>query len=163
MIVPREQLSAVLQPHRHRGDRIIFTNGCFDLVHAGHLTYLRTARSLGDCLVVGLNSDDSVQRLKGKGRPILPQQDRALLLDALQFVDYVVIFEEDTPESLIREVRPHLLVKGGDYRPWEIVGARFVTAYGGHVAILPYIAGKSTTAIVAQICATLCRTKGQEQ
>ncbi len=162
MILPREQIPSVLAPHRQRGERIVFTNGCFDLVHSGHLLYLRAARSLGDCLVVGLNSDQSVQRIKGPTRPVLPQQDRALLLDSLRFVDYVVLFDEDTPEQLIREIRPDILVKGGDYRPHQIAGASFVTSYGGSVVLLPYIEGKSTTAIIARICETICQTTATE-
>jgi len=121
----------------------VFTNGCFDLVHAGHLLYLQAARSLGDCLIVGLNSDQSVQRIKGPTRP-------------------VVLFDEDTPEQLIREIRPDILVKGGDYRPHQIAGASFVTSYGGSVVLLPYIEGKSTTAIIARICKIICQTTATE-
>lgn len=159
MIISREHLHQQLLPHRNRNERIVFTNGCFDLLHIGHITYLRLARLLGDCLIVGLNSDDSVRRLKGPTRPILPQDERALLLDALRFVDYVVLFEEDTPECLIREIQPNILVKGGDYRPEQIAGARCVAENGGSIVILPYISNRSTTQIIEKICQTVCLSK----
>lgn len=129
----------------------VFTNGVFDLIHPGHLTYLAQARSLGDRLIVGLNSDASVQRLKGAARPIMPQAARAQLLASLFFVDGVVLFDEDTPLELITTLRPDILVKGGDYEEATIVGAPEVRAYGGDVRILPFVDGYSTSSIVASI------------
>lgn len=133
------------------GQRVVFTNGCFDLVHRGHIDYLSRARELGDCLVVGLNSDASVRRLKGPERPINNEQDRALLLAAFSFVDHVILFEEDTPYNLIQRVQPDILVKGGDYVVENIVGYDIVTARGGQVLTLPFIDGFSTTNIVEKL------------
>lgn len=131
-----------------KNKKLVFTNGCFDIMHIGHTRYLREAASLGDILVVGLNSDASVKRLKGEERPINSQDDRAEMLVALEFIDYVVIFEDDTPENLIKEVRPDILVKGGDWKPDQIVGADFVTERGGQVLTIPFVEGKSTTNII---------------
>lgn len=133
------------------GRKVVFTNGCFDLVHRGHIDYLSRARELGDCLVVGLNSDTSVQRLKGPERPIHNAQDRALLLAAFSFVDHVILFEEDTPYNLIQRVQPDILVKGGDYVVEDIVGYDIVTARGGRVLTLPFLDGFSTTLIVEKL------------
>ena len=133
----------------HRGHRrVVFTNGCFDLLHPGHVRLLTEAKKLGDVLVVGLNSDASVRRLKGPDRPVLSEQDRAEVLGGLDAVDFVTIFDEDTPEELIRIVRPGLLVKGGDYVEATVVGASFVRSYGGEVALIPLVQGKSTTSMV---------------
>lgn len=131
--------------------KIVFTNGCFDILHVGHIRYLQQAKSLGDLLVVGLNSDASVSRLKGPTRPIQNEEDRKELLLALEAVDAVFIFTEDTPLELIKEVKPHLLVKGGDWSEDQIVGADFVKSLGGHVKSLPFSQGKSTTGIVERI------------
>lgn len=136
---------------RDRKERIVFTNGCFDILHAGHVRYLKQARALGDCLVVGLNSDSSVKRLKGSERPIVPQEERAELLSALACVDYVLIFDEDTPIELIKDVKPDVLVKGGDWSIDQIVGAPFVSSYGGEVKSLPFHQGHSTTNIIEKI------------
>ena len=137
---------------RRAGRRVVFTNGVFDLLHPGHVRYLRAARRLGDVLVVGLNSDRSVRRLdKGAGRPLVPQTDRAELLAALEMVDYVIVFEDDTPGDLIRAVQPDVLVKGGDWTVDRIVGADFVLAHGGRVRSLPFAPGYSTTALVRRI------------
>ncbi|GIX46468.1 MAG: bifunctional protein HldE [Candidatus Tectimicrobiota bacterium] len=152
-VLTREELVRVLQAHRQRGERIVFTNGCFDLLHVGHTHYLQQARALGDVLVVGLNDDASVRRLKGKERPLLPQEQRARLLAALACVDYVTLFSEDTPLTLITLLRPDVLVKGGDYTPETVVGRQEVEAYGGKVCIVPYVAGVSTTALIESICA----------
>ncbi len=133
--------------------RVVFTNGCFDILHLGHVEYLEAASQLGDVLVVGLNADASIRRLKGPSRPILPQEARARLLAALEFVEAVIIFEEDTPEKLIEALRPDVLVKGGDYTEDQIAGAAFVRSYGGEVALLPYIPGYSTTSLIQKICA----------
>lgn len=132
------------------GKKIVFTNGCFDILHLGHVQYLAQARELGDILVVGLNADVSVKRLKGDSRPINPEFARAMVLAALQFVDYVILFEEDTPLHLIQKVSPDFLVKGGDYSNEQIVGADFVTQNGGKVITLPFVEGFSTTHIIHQ-------------
>lgn len=131
-----------------RGRRLVFTNGCFDVLHRGHVEYLAAARAMGDLLVVAVNDDDSVRRLKGPGRPVNPAQDRALVLAALQSVDHVVVFGEETPVALVERVRPDVYVKGGDYRPEELPEARIVLGYGGRVRILPYLEGRSTTALL---------------
>jgi D-beta-D-heptose 7-phosphate kinase/D-beta-D-heptose 1-phosphate adenosyltransferase len=133
---------------RRAGKRIVFTNGCFDILHAGHARYLRRAATLGDVLVVGLNGDASVRRIKGKGRPVQGEADRAYLLASLSCVSYVVIFREDTPAALIERVVPHVLVKGGDWKGKEIAGVGFVRRRGGSVRFLPFLAGRSTTAIL---------------
>ena len=131
--------------------KIVFTNGCFDILHVGHVTYLAQARQLGDLLVVGLNSDASVRRLKGASRPINSEQSRALVLAALEVVDYVVVFEEDTPYNLIAKVLPDVLVKGGDYQIERIVGADLVQQHGGLVTTLPFVEGFSTTTTLQQL------------
>jgi D-beta-D-heptose 7-phosphate kinase/D-beta-D-heptose 1-phosphate adenosyltransferase len=133
-----------------RGFKLVFTNGCFDILHRGHVELIARARELGDRLVVGLNSDDSVRRLKGPSRPLQPELDRAACLAGLAAVDGVVIFGEDTPAELIAELRPDVLVKGGDYRPADVVGRQTVEAGGGRVVIIPLIAGRSTSEIVAR-------------
>jgi D-beta-D-heptose 7-phosphate kinase/D-beta-D-heptose 1-phosphate adenosyltransferase len=133
------------------GKKIVFTNGCFDILHFGHVDYLRRAASLGDIMVVGVNSDASVRRLKGPCRPVNGEDDRASLLAALEFVDYVVIFDEDTPYDLIMDLQPDILAKGADYRPEEVVGRDLVESRGGSVALIPLVEGKSTTAIIEHI------------
>ena len=148
-----EQLPATLARWRAAGEKIVFTNGCFDLLHYGHLHYLADARDLGDRLVIGLNSAASVRRLKGPTRPINDELTRAHLLAALQVVDAVVIFDEDTPLDLIKLVQPDILVKGGDWQPEQIVGSGVVLARGGKVLSLPYIQGYSTTNIEQKILA----------
>lgn len=146
-----EQLSGTLDRWRAAGDKIVFTNGCFDLLHYGHLHYLSQARDLGQRLVVGLNSADSVRRLKGPARPINDELTRTHLLAALAVVDAVVVFEDDTPLELIKIVRPDVLVKGGDWRPDQIVGSDVVLANGGEVRSLPFVEGYSTTNIEQKI------------
>lgn len=131
--------------------KIVFTNGCFDVLHFGHVRYLLEARKLGDVLVVGLNSDASVRRLKGESRPINGEKERAFVLAALSCVDYVVVFEEDTPKELVEFVKPDVLVKGGDYRLPDIVGADFVTRLGGVVTTIPFVEGFSSTRIIEQL------------
>lgn len=134
------------------GKTVVFTNGVFDILHAGHVQYLEEARALGDMLVVGLNTDASVKRLgKGPDRPINPLEDRARVVGALRCVDAVVSFDEDTPESLIAELKPDIHVKGGDYRPEDLPETQIVEAYGGSVVILPFLAGRSTTAVIKKI------------
>ena len=131
--------------------KIVFTNGCFDILHVGHIRYLRKAAELGDMLVVGLNSDASVRRLKGEGRPINTEDDRAELLASLEFVDYIVVFEDDTPYELIRQIQPDVLVKGGDYAPENVVGKDLVEAHGGKLVLIDFVEGKSTTGIIHRI------------
>ena len=150
-IFTADRLAAILDDERQAGKRVVFTNGCFDLLHAGHAQYLEEARALGDIPVLGLNSDTSVRRLKGQSRPIISETDRALLLAALTSVDYVCIFSEDTPFELIRKLQPDILVKGGDWQVADIVGADLVTARGGSVHSLPFREGLSTTGIIAKI------------
>ena len=130
---------------------VVFTNGVFDLIHPGHVDVLNVARARGDALVVGVNSDDSVRRLKGEGRPVRSEADRAYVLAALEAVDAVVLFAEDTPLELIRALHPDVLVKGGDYTPETVVGRRDVEAWGGEVVIVPLTAGHSTTSIIERL------------
>lgn len=150
-IVTIEALIRESERLRREGKRLVFTNGCFDLLHPGHVSYLTQARSLGDALVVALNSDRSVHALKGEGRPILNQRERAEVIAALEAVDYVTIFDEETPRELIAAVLPNVLVKGGDWALGEIIGREEVEAAGGQVLSLPYIEGSSTTDIIARI------------
>ena len=135
------------------GQRVVFTNGCFDLLHRGHTRYLERARSLGDALVVAINSDRSVRALKGLGRPVVPAEERAEVLAALAAVDYVVIFDELDPARVIRAVRPDVLVKGGDWPVSQIVGADDVQSRGGRVLSLPYVEGASTSALIGRVLA----------
>jgi glycerol-3-phosphate cytidylyltransferase len=130
---------------------VVFTNGCFDLLHPGHVSYLRAARSLGDALVVGLNSDASVYRLKGTSRPVVPEGDRAVVLDALESVDAVVLFGEDTPVRLMRELKPAVYVKGGDYKVEDLPEARVAAEIGAEVRIIPFEPGYSTTSLIEKI------------
>ncbi len=151
MITSRENIGPICDELRREHRRIVFTNGCFDILHRGHVTYLAAARALGDVLVLGLNSDASVRRLKGPSRPINSTEDRAAVMDALRAVDYVTIFDEDTPLELIKSVKPDILVKGGDYEIDDIVGADFVQARGGSVRTIPFVEGKSTTGLIRAI------------
>lgn len=151
MIATLDQITNICESLRKEGKKIVFTNGCFDLLHLGHISYLKKAKALGDTLIIGLNSDDSVRRLKGNNRPILLQNERAEILDSLKPVDFVVIFEDDTPEKLIRIIKPDFLVKGGDYKIDEIAGATFVRSYGGKVVLVPFIEGKSTSKLIQKI------------
>lgn len=150
-IMSRSQLADAVGQARARGERIVFTNGCFDILHAGHVAYLEEARALGDRLVVAVNDDASVRRLKGAGRPVNPLERRLTVLSGLAAVDWVVGFDEDTPEPLLELLRPEVLVKGGDYRDDQVVGAELVRAYGGAVQVLGHVADLSTTAIVEQL------------
>ncbi|MFP5385457.1 MAG: D-glycero-beta-D-manno-heptose 1-phosphate adenylyltransferase [Bacteriovoracia bacterium] len=135
----------------NKGKRIVFTNGCFDILHRGHVTYLSEARKLGDLLLIGLNSDASVKRLKGSDRPINNEDDRRYVLSQLKSVDFVEIFHEDTPLNLIKRVKPKILVKGGDWKIDQIVGAKEVLADGGDVFSLSFVDGYSTTSIIHKI------------
>lgn len=150
-LLSREDLVAALAARRQSGERIVFTNGCFDILHAGHVRLLRQARELGNLLVVGLNSDDSVRRLKGESRPVNSAETRAEVLASLGCVDYVVIFPEDTPAELLEAIRPDILVKGGDYRLDQIVGRELLESYGGQVRVLPLTPDQSTTRILRLI------------
>jgi rfaE bifunctional protein nucleotidyltransferase chain/domain len=145
------ELSSRRKMSPRRPPRVVFTNGCFDILHVGHARYLRDARALGDVLVVGINSDKSVQVLKGPERPIQNQDDRAELLASLASVDFVTIFDQQTPEELIEQVVPDILVKGGDWTPDKILGSKFVLARGGEVKSLPFHPGYSTTSLLARI------------
>src|SRR5262245_40655316 len=136
---------------KHAGQRIVFTNGCFDILHAGHIRYLQEARGLGDALVVGVNSDRSVRELKGPQRPILTERERCVLLSGLESVSYVTVFDEPTPLALVQSVLPDVLVKGGDWGLAEIVGRAEVEAHGGRVTSLPYENGQSTSEIIERI------------
>ncbi len=150
-ILGREDLVARAATWRMAGKRIVFTNGCYDLLHAGHLSLLSQAAKLGDILVLAINSDASVRRLKGPERPLVPQEDRAAVLAALGFVDAVTIFDEDTPLEVLQSVRPHVLVKGGDYKLEDVVGRELMEATGGRVVLVPLTPEKSTTALVERI------------
>lgn len=136
-----------LEQDRAEGNKIVFTNGCFDILHRGHATYLRAARSLGDKLIIGLNTDASVKRLKGESRPVNHEDDRAYLLESLACVDYVVKFGEDTPYELLSEIRPDILVKGGDYKIEDVVGREFA----GRVILIDFVDGYSTTRTIQQM------------
>ena len=146
-----EDLQRALENARGQGKKIVFTNGCFDILHPGHIAYMQDARARGDILVVGLNSDASVKRLKGPERPVNPQADRALMLAGLASVDYVTLFEDDTPIDLIKAVKPDVLVKGGDWTVDKIVGSDFVFSVGGEVYSLPFRPGYSTTGLIERI------------
>lgn len=150
-IMSRELLKQTVTEWKAKHQKIVFTNGCFDLLHIGHLTYMARAAELGDKLIIGLNADSSVRLLKGEGRPVNNQQSRAALLAALFFVDAVVIFEEETPQSLIADLLPDVLVKGGDYTIDKIVGAKEVMANGGEVKTLTFVDGYSSTSIIEKI------------
>ena len=150
-------LAARVAFHRQQGQRIVFTNGCFDILHSGHITYLNRAKALGDILIVGLNADGSVRRLKGPGRPINRLEDRAQVLAALSSIDYIVAFDEDTPSNLIRAVRPDIFVKGGDYTWDALPEAPLVEELGGAVQILAYVEDHSTTGIIERIRASETR------
>ena len=150
-LLSHKDLEAKLRVWRSAQKTIVFTNGCFDILHRGHVEYLAQAADLGDVLVVGLNTDASVKRLKGESRPVNDEQSRALLLSALQFVDAVVLFDDDTPYELIKQVQPDVLVKGNDYKPEEIVGYDIVTARGGKVMTIDLVEGFSTTNIIKRM------------
>lgn len=151
MLIPNERIAEFAAALREGGARVVFTNGCFDILHTGHVRYLAAARALGDVLILGLNSDASVRRLKGETRPVNSEADRAEVVGALKSVDYVVIFGEDTAEDLIAKVQPAVYAKGGDYTLETLPEARIVESYGGEVAFIPLVAGKSTTRMIARL------------
>jgi D-beta-D-heptose 7-phosphate kinase/D-beta-D-heptose 1-phosphate adenosyltransferase len=150
-ILSRDRAAEVRARLRAEGRRLVFTNGCFDLLHVGHVRYLRQARSLGDALIVAINSDRAVRELKGAGRPVMPVGERAEVLAALEAVSYVTVFDELSPRQLIAKLLPDVLVKGGDYALSEIHGREEVEAAGGRVVALPFVEGASTTDIISRI------------
>jgi rfaE bifunctional protein nucleotidyltransferase chain/domain len=150
-IINQANLSKLVANFRLKNQSIVFTNGCFDLLHLGHVTYLAQAASLGNRLIVGINSDNSVQKLKGKHRPIQDEKSRSLIMASMHVVSAVILFDEDTPLDLINIIKPDFLVKGGDWEPAKIVGSQEVLNYGGQVRSIPFIDGFSTTAIETKI------------
>ncbi|HQO09478.1 MAG TPA: D-glycero-beta-D-manno-heptose 1-phosphate adenylyltransferase [Clostridiales bacterium] len=159
MIISRDQLKYIASGHKKKGLRIVFTNGVFDIIHRGHAEYLAASKKAGDVLIVGINSDSSVKRLKGNDRPVNCQEDRMIVLDSLKPVDYTVLFEEDSPLGLIEAVNPDVLVKGGDYDPSVtdpsdkkyIVGSDIVKKAGGRVITIELVAGRSTTGVIRKM------------
>jgi D-beta-D-heptose 7-phosphate kinase/D-beta-D-heptose 1-phosphate adenosyltransferase len=151
MLIELDKLQKIREEMRQTGGSVVFTNGCFDVLHRGHVEYLEKAKALGDILIVGLNSDDSVRRLKGEKRPLNTQEDRGIVLSALRAVDYVLIFEEDTPAEIISKLIPDVLVKGGDYDIDEIVGRKTVWENGGDVITIPEIKGRSTKGLIQKV------------
>lgn len=153
-VFPPAALARIRDGLRREGRTVVFTNGCFDLIHAGHIRLFRQARALGDVLIVALNSDASVRRLKGPTRPVYPLKERQEILAAIEAVDYVTSFSEDTPRRIIAALLPDVLVKGGDWRPDQVVGREEVEAAGGRVVIVPYLEGRSTSSIIRQSAGT---------
>jgi D-beta-D-heptose 7-phosphate kinase/D-beta-D-heptose 1-phosphate adenosyltransferase len=151
IINERPELARVLSAHRQRGERIVFTNGCFDLLHLGHIKLLHEAKSIGEVLVVGLNTDASVKRLKGSSRPCLEEDERAHILASLDCVDYVTLFDEDNPLNLIELLKPDILVKGADYAKEKVVGWDIVEAYGGQVRLVNLVENQSTSCLIKNI------------
>jgi rfaE bifunctional protein nucleotidyltransferase chain/domain len=147
-VLPLDEANELVDELKRRGKRVVFTNGCFDLLHPGHTRYLAEARKLGDALLVAVNSDRSVRALKGPGRPLMPQDERAEILAALECVDYLTIFDDLTPQAVIERMLPQVLVKGGDWEPTEIVGRSEVEAAGGKVVSIPAVPGLSTSALI---------------
>jgi len=145
-IIDRAKLKDIVSRHKSQGEKIVFTNGCFDIIHIGHIRYLKEAKKLGNILVIGLNSDDSVSRIK-PGRPIIPEEQRAEVISALYMVDYVTLFDEDTPYELIKEVKPDVLVKGADWKKEDIVGSDIVK----EVHTIPFVEGVSTSEIIKKV------------
>lgn len=150
-IISREMIPSLKKEWEKQKRKVVFTNGCFDIIHRGHVEYLKKASQSGDILFIGLNSDDSVKRLKGESRPLQDQFSRALILASFQFTDYVCIFNEDTPYELIKLVQPEVLIKGSDYKPEDIVGYDIVTANNGKVVTIDFVQGFSSTAIIKKI------------
>ena len=155
-ILDRNTLKNKLEALRKEGKKIAFTNGCFDILHVGHVRYLREAKKIGDILVLALNSDSSVRAIKGEERPLVSEEERAEVLAALEFIDFVTIFPELTPLELINYLKPDILIKGGDWPEDKVVGREEVKKWGGRVAIIPEVEGKSTTNIVEKIKKVYC-------
>ncbi len=150
-VTGRNELVEIVKREKRRGKKIVFTNGCFDLIHIGHICYLKEAKKSGDILIVGVNSDNSTRKLKGDARPIIPQEERAEILSSFYFIDYVVIFPEDTAKELISLLRPHILVKGGDYKGKEIPEKEVIEKVGGKMVIASEFSGRSTQALLEKI------------
>jgi len=150
-IIPYNEIKNIIEELKADGKTVVFTNGCFDILHAGHVRYLQAAKQLGDCLILGLNSDQSVRTIKGPTRPINHQDDRAEVLSALSAVDYVVIFDEPTAEKLVTEIKPTIYVKGGDYNIKELPEATIVAQYGGQTILIPEVPGRSTSNIIKKM------------
>ncbi len=146
-----KEISSICKKLKNGKKVVVFTNGCFDILHAGHIKLLKAAREEGDILIVGLNTDSSVEQIKGSPRPFIREDDRAEILSALEMVDYIVLFPQKTPEKLIKLIKPDVLVKGGDYRKETVVGRQFVEGYGGKVVLVPKLKNRSTTSIVKKI------------
>jgi len=147
----KEELAEALDALRKKNKKIIFTNGCFDILHLGHIRYLQQAKSLGDILIVGINSDSSIRKLKGENRPIVPEDERSEIIAALECVDYVIIFSESTPKRIIKMIKPDIHVKGGDWKIEQILEANLVQSYGGKVVIVDEVEGYSTSEIIRRI------------
>jgi len=162
-ITPRNELKATVDRLKREGKKVVFTNGCFDILHAGHTRYLRDARKLGDALILALNSDSSVRSIKGPMRPIVPEAERAEVVASLDSVDYVTVFDELTPLELIEFLQPDVIVKGGDWAEKDIVGAEAVRKWGGRVAIMPEIEGASTTNIIDKVLQVYRSVDGVEK
>ncbi|NQV38844.1 MAG: D-glycero-beta-D-manno-heptose 1-phosphate adenylyltransferase [Candidatus Marinimicrobia bacterium] len=153
-ILDRKQAAGLCRQWRKDGNSIVFTNGCFDLIHRGHIENLQTCKSFGDKLVIGMNSDISIRKFKEEGRPIITGCDRAVIIDALEVVDLVVLFDEDRPQKLVQELHPDIMVKGDDYKVEEISGAADVLSWGGRVELIPLKSGYSTSSIIDKIIHT---------
>ncbi len=161
-VVDRARAAQVREAWRNEGHRVVFTNGVFDLIHRGHVEALAGARAFGDKLVVGVNDDASVTRLKGPTRPLAPLEDRSVVLAALESVDLVVPFSEDTPEELVKALKPDVLVKGADYAKQDIAGGAFVKSYGGRVETVPIVPGRSTTGLVLKMAAAAAAARTEK-
>jgi glycerol-3-phosphate cytidylyltransferase len=151
VICTLEQLIIEVEKLKKAGKKIISTNGCFDILHRGHVTYLEAAKKLGDVLIVGINADSRVRGLKGEGRPVNKEQDRAIVLSALKSVDYVFIFSEETPKEFLAKLKPHIHAKGGDYQAEKLPEYAVMKSFGGEVAIIPFVDGYSTTGILSRV------------
>ena len=150
------RLKAIVARLKRQGRKVVFTNGCFDILHVGHVRYLRMAKQRGDVLVIGLNTDRSVKKIKGEKRPVVPEKERAEILSALEFVDYVVLFDEPDPLRLIKALKPNVLVKGADWPKSRIVGREIVEKIGGRVVRIPLVAGASSTGVIEKIIKAYC-------
>ena len=145
------QIAEIVNELKRKGKKVVFTNGCFDILHSGHIKLLKKAKELGDVLILGINKDKSIKKLKGKGRPIMSEKQRIEIISAIEFVDYVVPFGQPTPEKLIKRIKPDIIVKGGDYKKNEVIGKDIVEKYGGKVYIFPLVKNISTTKIIKKI------------
>jgi rfaE bifunctional protein nucleotidyltransferase chain/domain len=153
-IQPLKKMIKIREELRRRGKKVIFTNGCFDLLHSGHIHLFREAKKLGDVLLVAVNDDASVKKIKGASRPVFPLQERLEILEAVEDIDYLTFFSEETPQKIIASLTPDVLVKGGDWRPEQVIGRREVEEAGGEVKVIPYLKGRSSSAIIKKILKT---------